>query len=639
MVTSLRKVSTNAFTKTIAFILVVLFVAMAGFQIISIANIAEMDVSSVLFYDDYYQTPAYNNLVIGAFFAISDFGNHRENGPANVLEEWFTYYINISGNELYNSEKPVLDYSSFKHGFFFYDGYLWNQYRDNITVKTYYNSFSEQLVSAVLSGDFPVQKRNETNEEIKNPIVTAYFAFNNNFLDAKINEWNSLKEKSQYNLISMVAYLSAAFLLIVFLVAVTGRRPEDKELHLCIVDRLYTDVALGLYLIVLSLLAYPIGDFFRGNSYLHTYNLYMQIFYYIVGTGIITLTVTLTLLLFLSYVRKLKGRILLRHTLVFSILCWLYKQLKRFTNYLCLMRHTRTKALLYRMFGFILLLVIDGVFFLISMMNYNGFFAMFFLFIGAGLCILYITGNIKIYDTINKGFNESINEQMKSERMKVQLVTNVSHDLKTPLTSIISYTDLLSKEELPPAAADYVAILKEKSEKLSHIVSDLFDLAKSQTGNLPLSIETLDIKKLVEQTLADMSDRINTSTLQFKPSLPEHPVMISGDGKKLYRALQNLIDNALKYSFEGTRVYITLTASDGQAILTIKNTAVSEMNFTPSEVLSRFYRGDSSRSTEGSGLGLSIAESFVGACGGIFKVDVDGDLFKVSLIFHITLEK
>ena len=247
----------------------------------------------------------------------------------------------------------------------------------------------------------------------------------------------------------------------------------------------------------------------------------------------------------------------------------------------------------------------------------------------------YFKYNKETFEDINKGFDESIEEQMKAERLKVNLVTNVSHDLKTPLTSIISYLDLLSKEDLSEVSKDYVNILIKKSEMLKNMVADLFDLAKSTSGDINLELESLDLKKLVEQTIADMDDNIVESKLQFKTTLPEEALMINSDGKKLYRVVQNLIDNALKYSLEGTRVFIDLTKEQNRAKLTIKNTASYEMNFSTEDILQRFYRGEESRTGEGSGLGLSIAESFTSVSGGTFDVEVDGDQFKVTLSFKI----
>ena len=237
---------------------------------------------------------------------------------------------------------------------------------------------------------------------------------------------------------------------------------------------------------------------------------------------------------------------------------------------------------------------------------------------------------------VSHGFQKSVEEQIKSERMKIDLVTNVSHDLKTPLTSIISYIDLLLKEEgLSPEAEDYVRILAQKSDRLKNIVADLFDLAKITSGNAEIVREELDMARLVVQTLGDMEDKIQSSGHILKTSLIDPPVPILGDGKKLYRVMQNIFDNALKYAMQGTRIYIDLSKNKERVLLTVKNTSAYEMTFTEEEILERFTRGDKARSTEGSGLGLSIAKSFTEACGGEFGIAIDGDQFKVMLAFPL----
>lgn len=243
----------------------------------------------------------------------------------------------------------------------------------------------------------------------------------------------------------------------------------------------------------------------------------------------------------------------------------------------------------------------------------------------------------EVIDDINNiadGFDKAVQGAVKAEKMKSELITNVSHDLKTPLTSIIGYVDLLEgTENLPDEARDYVAVIKKKSERLKNIISDLFDLSKSTSGNAELEMEKLDMKKLMEQTLADMSDAIESSGRSIRQTLPEKPVMITGDGKKLYRVFQNIIDNALKYSLENTRIFVTLKEKDGRAIAEIKNTSAYELDFSETEITERFSRGDRSRATEGSGLGLSIARSFTNACNGYLRVILDGDQFKVIIEF------
>lgn len=183
----------------------------------------------------------------------------------------------------------------------------------------------------------------------------------------------------------------------------------------------------------------------------------------------------------------------------------------------------------------------------------------------------YVKYNNKTYDEINKGFNESLEEQMKSERMKIELVTNVSHDLKTPLTSIISYVDLLSKEEnLSETARDYIKVLSEKSDRLKNIVSDLFDLAKSNSGDINLHLETIDMKTLIEQILGDIEDDIERAGNKIKLKLPESSIEIVADSNRLYRVIQNVLDNALKYALNGTRIFIEMEKREGRGIVTIK---------------------------------------------------------------------
>ena len=241
-------------------------------------------------------------------------------------------------------------------------------------------------------------------------------------------------------------------------------------------------------------------------------------------------------------------------------------------------------------------------------------------------------------NTLSEGYRKSVEERVHAERMKIELVTNVSHDLKTPLTSIISYVELLSKEELPPVAQDYVKVLRTKSERLKNIVSDVFELAKTTSGKISIEHERLDLTKLSWQTIGEMEDRITAAGLDLRAKICDPPVTVVSDGKRLYRVIQNLLDNALKYSLKGTRVYYDLEKKDSSAVITIRNISAYEMEFTADEILERFTRGDKSRTTEGSGLGLSIAQGFTLACGGTFALDIDGDMFKDILTFPVAQE-
>ena len=240
--------------------------------------------------------------------------------------------------------------------------------------------------------------------------------------------------------------------------------------------------------------------------------------------------------------------------------------------------------------------------------------------------------HFKGLDNLDERIKTQTEEMVKSEKTKVELVTNVSHDLKTPLTSIISYTYLLSKEEMSDEAKDYVKILQTKSEKLKAIVNDVFTLAKAASG-AEVKNERLDLTMLVNQTIANNQDIIEKSGLTVRTDIPERPVFIMGDGDKLSRVLQNLLDNALKYSLSGTRVFVEMKESEDYASVNFKNTSADEMNFTAEEITERFTRGDKSRTDGGSGLGLSIAKTFTEACGGEFRVELEGDMFKAIAIF------
>ena len=232
--------------------------------------------------------------------------------------------------------------------------------------------------------------------------------------------------------------------------------------------------------------------------------------------------------------------------------------------------------------------------------------------------------------------------QMKGERMKIDLITNVSHDLKTPLTSIIGYVDLLSRDDtLSDEAKDYVTILVKKTERLKDIISDLFELAKSTSGDIKVDMEEMDMKRLVEQTLGDMADQIEESGFAIRYQCEATHTRFIGDSSRMYRVVQNVIENALKYSLKGTRIFLRITEADQNIKLEVINTASYEMNFTEEEIMERFARAEKSRTSEGNGLGLSIADSFTKNCGGEFSIRIDGDQFLVTIQFkqHLDVNK
>lgn len=232
---------------------------------------------------------------------------------------------------------------------------------------------------------------------------------------------------------------------------------------------------------------------------------------------------------------------------------------------------------------------------------------------------------------LKQGMEKAINESIKAERLKTDLITNVSHDLKTPLTSIINYTDLLKKEKIENEnAKKYIDILEKKSKKLKILTEDLIEVSKISSGNETVALEKIDFKELVLQANGEFAEKFEEKNLEVISNLPKEAVIVDLDGKKMWRVLENLYQNVYKYSLENTRVYVDLIVND-HIVFTIKNISKEKLNILPDELMERFIRGDSSRHTGGSGLGLSIAKDLSKLNGGTLSIQIDGDLFVAKL--------
>lgn len=245
----------------------------------------------------------------------------------------------------------------------------------------------------------------------------------------------------------------------------------------------------------------------------------------------------------------------------------------------------------------------------------------------------------KNINNIKQGMKKAVEESMKAERLKTDLITNVSHDLKTPLTSIINYTDLLKKEKIENKNAQkYIEILEEKSKKLKNLTEDLIEASKISSGNETVNLEKLDLKEMVLQANGEFAEKFETKNLDVISNLPQEAVIMDLDGKKMWRVLENLYQNVYKYSLENTRVYVDLAVHDN-IVFTIKNISKEKLNISPDELMERFIRGDSSRHTGGNGLGLSIAKDLSKLNGGTLKIEIDGDLFVSRLELPLKLLK
>lgn len=249
-------------------------------------------------------------------------------------------------------------------------------------------------------------------------------------------------------------------------------------------------------------------------------------------------------------------------------------------------------------------------------------------------------GLIEVINHIGEGLEHAVEESVRSERMKTELITNVSHDIKTPLTSVINYVDLLKREKIDnERVQEYLEILEQKSQRLKALIEDLVEASKASSGALELQITRLNFNELVNQTNGEFKEKFDHAGLQLVSTMPQETVTFEGDGRRVYRVLENLYGNVAKYAMAGTRVYTELCQKQDKAVFTIKNISREPLNITPEELTERFVRGEQSRTTEGSGLGLSIAKSLTELMKGEFAIHMDGDLFRVTIEFPAEIEK
>jgi len=238
---------------------------------------------------------------------------------------------------------------------------------------------------------------------------------------------------------------------------------------------------------------------------------------------------------------------------------------------------------------------------------------------------------------IQSGFKVAVGEEVKSQKLKTDLISNMSHDLKTPLTAIITYVSLLRDDKTTPEQRKaYIDILEQKSMRLKALIEDLFEISKANSNNVTLNLEDVDIVSLLKEVSLELSDKIEESTIDFRWNLPDEKIVLPLDSQKTYRIFDNLLTNIIKYAMPHTRAYIDMKKEGGYVVTTLKNVSAAELTFNPDEITERFVRGDQARNTEGSGLGMAIAKSFVELQNGRLQIEVEADLFRVIIRWPIS---
>lgn len=418
--------------------------------------------------------------------------------------------------------------------------------------------------------------------------------------------------------LGMLSFLSitglvGSFVMLAYLTGISGRKEaDDPKIYLLGMDRIYTDLELLLFAGFLYLVIYLCRDLRRldfGFSGL------------LVAAGTIAyLSDAIFLLFYLSIVRRSKDNSLLTHSLIYQAVSFFQRVQTTGAHPVRCTRKARERYEIQNAIEAISAGALD------TKLNVEEFH-------GQERELAEAVNNIRA------GLSDAVMEKLRNERMKADLITNVSHDIKTPLTSIVNYVDLLKRENLQNEnARNYIRILDEKSQRLKQLTEDLVEASKISSGNIKLDMQPIDMVELLYQTGGEFNERFEARGLTIVTKIPHRSVMVRADGRQLYRAIENLYTNAAKYALENTRVYVELVVENGKAVFSIKNiskTPLPENAEGEKDLTARFVRGEDSRTTEGSGLGLSIAKNLTILMGGDFRIKVDGDLFVAAITFAV----
>lgn len=482
--------------------------------------------------------------------------------------------------------------------------------------------------------------------------VDTDFTAQDDLYDAN-NEYVKLHPWVKISIVGAFISLIGWILTLVYLTIAAGHR---EGIHLSWIDKVKTEIVIAVFLLIAVELVLLVS---------HVNNRTWNVSGLLVAYGTVSFVLdTAFLIFYLSMVRRMKAEVMWQN----SLACWLCRGIGKtfrertvtvrvlvlFGIHMIVCFILAMGAFYYRkVAALVLLLVFCGVeaYFILreAVEQYRILSGVEHIREGAlteKIDLDELHGeNRRLAETINDigaGLLRVVDDNTKNERMKADLITNVSHDIKTPLTSIINYVNLLRMEDIEnERARSYIEIIDEKSQRLKQLTMDLVEASRISSGNIKLDMQKIDIVELVYQTGGEFNEKFETKELTIVTKLPKSAVFIYADGRQLYRAVENLYNNVAKYALEKTRVYVEVMAKDGRAVFSIRNVSersLAQENSNAGDLTERFTRGDSSRTTEGSGLGLSIAKNLTGLMGGEFKITVDGDLFIATMVFPLYTE-
>ncbi len=567
----------------------------------------------------------------------------------------------------------------------FYDYYLYQEAEDKTNWDDYQVASAQEMLNPQNS-NFLFEVYNEAGELVYGTyngetvgIVANYNNFYNNDQNYRVacyvrsplqGEDRYAQSAAFHNRLFAMRYtilIAGAFLLIlclallIFLLTASGHKQGREGISFNWLDKIPYDLYLAIAISIFCLPLLLMMDYgYYGDAQLASILLCMVPCF----TGMMLLL----LASMLTTATRLKSGSMLHNTIIWKICHFIFQLFKGiFIGFRDLLLHL---PVLYKT------ILLSGCFFLCNLVlfwgvfsSYNsGFWALLLVLFYAGLLYLFCKINLQLrllanggkqiaggnadfqintkrmlpslkahgenLNNISVGMNKAVDARMKSEKLKTELITNVSHDIKTPLTSIISYIDLLKKEPLsPPQALEYLAVLDRQSAKLKKLTEDLLEASKAATGNINVALSKTDVAELLQQTVAEYQEKLAAAQLEPVISIGTENPLILADGRLLWRVLDNLLNNVCKYSMAHTRVYFQVGQSKDKILITLKNISREPLNVSANELMERFVRGDSARSTEGSGLGLSIARSLTELQKGSLSLEIDGDLFKAQLSF------
>ena len=582
--------------------------------------------------DESYEYPVYYEVSNYTYSRVSTFINYiiidKENG---------NMFTNIKSN---NYPEEINKLKAEKTNWSYQDG--------NIT--TNINTINQESAKYITDSYYSVN--NFEGYEVYSNIDPSSLTYSNSLYVQQV-VYNLFKghENSPAYLIPLSSIL--IIVMIVYLIWTTGHEKGKEGIQLNSIDKIsYEIISIVIMTIIGMMMSFAVASVESQIPQKILVSVFLIC--YLIGYACLALWISTT-------IRRLKAKQFIRSFLTYKVCRWIVVTAKKLFRKVTDKQNTNRKiTIIY--WGFVGISIIlactiwSGIGFLIliafwgwvyyKLLQYNKKIQK----INDALRNIYegnpnvklneeeLEGTLKIMakyiNDIAGGFTNAIEQSLKSERLKTELITNVSHDIKTPLTSIINYVDLLKKQEINNAQIEqYIAVLDKKSQRLKKLIEDLVEASKVSSGNVKLNMETINLKELLNQTIGEFEDKLEKKNLKIEMNLPNENVLIKADNRYLYRVIENVFSNVSKYALEGSRVYINLYKDNNDINLEIKNISKDKLNISAEELMQRFVRGDKSRYTEGSGLGLSIAESLTELQGGKFKIDIDGDLFKVQIIW------